>query len=282
MLRWVHQRLKNPRAALREHLGHYELPSFPRLALDAARKLRDPNIPIAEIGELLAQDPGLSASLLRLTNSPAYGLRSEVRNVEHAVALLGRGQTESAVLAAATRHALPVRRRRGFDPVDFWRAAARRAMAAKALADVLHPGTASETFTASLLQDMAVPVLCDSHGERYGALLERWADGGEVLSDLERSELGVDHAQVGGWISQEWSFPARITDAIGAHHEFRATDSIPPAIGLVAPLRGSADEAMVEHVVEIACREFTLPQEQIRSLLAVAFESADRLAEQLV
>ena len=99
------------------------------------------------------------AQALQIPSHEAFALRHKVRGVHHAVSLLGRSQLESMLISMAVRDTLPNSAKRGFEPRRFWTTSARRACTAAALADRIDPSTRSESFTASLLQDMAVPVL---------------------------------------------------------------------------------------------------------------------------
>ena len=278
MLSWFKKRSRDPKQAIKEALGDYELPTFPAVVTETLAKLRDPNADLKQIAATLAADPGTSAKVLGLANSPAYALRNEVRNLDHAVALLGRGQTESLLLAVAAREALPQHSLSGYDPRGFWRAAACRATAATALAARLHPATKSECFTAALLQDMAIPLLRQQRGELYGEVLERWHAGEAELADLEHEELGLDHAEVAGWMCRAWQFPYLIADAIGAHHEDASSaHEVPPAVQLVAPL-GDEDEQSRRQVAEEVSRRYGLAHDEVLELLDRAFENASSLS----
>ena len=164
-------RQQDPRENLVQALGEQELPSFPALVWTVLEKLRAPEGSLQEVGRLLAADPGLSVRLLRTVNAAGTGLRRQVNNVPHAVMLLGRRQVEAMVLAVAVRDALPVHGDGGFDSTAFWQTAAHRAVSSYALARVVEPAIAELSFTAALLQDMALPLLTQRRPESYARLV---------------------------------------------------------------------------------------------------------------
>lgn len=51
--------------------------------------LRSPYAEIAEIVELVAIDPGLTSSVVRLANSPYYGCKDKIDRIENAVERIG-------------------------------------------------------------------------------------------------------------------------------------------------------------------------------------------------
>ncbi|MDD9946074.1 MAG: HDOD domain-containing protein [Myxococcales bacterium] len=278
MLNFLRKKQAGPLQCLKDALGDQVLPSFSALIHEALRALRDPRSKNSEIGRLLCRDPGISVRLLQITNSPAYGLRTPVRNVEHAVGLLGRAQTESLLLAVSVGNALPSTPGRGYVPARFWEAAARRAATARVLANELHPATRSESFTASLLQDMAIPVLHRAQGDAYGEVLEAWHEGTEELGDLERSCFGWDHAEVAGLMCVQWHFPDLLAIAINQHHETELDQAVPPAVALAAFLKESMVEPGVEQIVETVNSRFGVSRDRTTALLEQAFGEAQEVA----
>lgn len=276
MFGWLSKWKNDPKRLIRDAVGRHELPSFPKNVLDALRHLRDPQAGIGAAADAIAKDPGSTARLLAVVNSPAYGLRHQVKNVHQAASLLGRNQVESLLLAAAARERLRVPETRGHEPARFWRAAARRGALARHLASEIQPATKSESFTASLLQDMAVPLLAHEKGDRYQAILEAWLAGEECLATMERGEFGWDHGAVAGAMADTWSFPRAITAAIGAHHGEEEPD-VPIAVRLVADLREDDDPDVVDALVSEAEARFGVPADRTVAMIAKAEDEAAEL-----
>lgn len=206
-------------AGVERLLDGYELPSFPHVVTDALARLGDPDVAMSDVADGLETDPGLSVKLLGLANSASIGLRKPVDSLRQAVAMLGRNQVESILISTAARASIPAPVSPVFDSGRFWRAAASRAVVAAAISAEVEPGRRSETFTAALLQDMALPVLID-HVDGYAALLARHYDG-EVL-DLTAAEtdaFGWDHAMVATRMGTMWGLPDSLLEAIAGHHD---------------------------------------------------------------
>lgn len=238
---------KDPTAELRSMVGAFELPTFSGVAVSTLTLLREEG-DMALIAEQLMADPGLTVRMLRTVNSAAFGMRQEVTNLQHAVSLLGRARVEALVLAAAVGDALPPMQ--GVDGRAFWHTSARRACLAKGIAAQLHPASSFESFTAGLLQDMAIPLLEQSHPGRYAALFAEAQSNPDVsLQALEREAFGFDHAQVGAVMAESWDLPEGLITAIAGHHEDGR--GAPHAVEAVARVRhGDGDpelEALRSH-----------------------------------
>ena len=145
---------KDPRRALKKVIEGHSLPSFPEIAVKALRLMRSESAAAAAVAETISFDPGLSVRILATVNSAAFALRRKVTNLRQAVALLGMSQLESLVISSAVDDTLPSAETRGYEQMRFWRASARRASAARMLADLLHPESSVEAFTAALLANL--------------------------------------------------------------------------------------------------------------------------------
>ena len=283
MLRLFARTKTDPATELKAILDGYELPTFPGIYLEALQQVRDEGSSTATLADLLSSDPGLTMRLLRTVNSAAFGMRSSIKSVHHAVSMLGRGHLESMLISLASHSALPSDPCAGFEPERFWKTAARRAGTARALADRVDPSVRSECFTAALLQDMAIPVLCDRKGRSYAPLIERWHNGDGELQVMEREEFGWDHAQVAALMCNEWGFPESIAEAIASHHGSDNPDvrQLPPVT--LSGLIGEVDEERgVEELVEQAHATMGLDRDQVRELVHESFRSAEEIAEQFV
>lgn len=256
-------------------IGDFELPSFPAVTMRALEAARNPEVTTSTIADIVATDPGLTTRLLNTVNSAAFALRHEVRSVHHAISMLGRNQLESILIAVAVGGALPGSPAPGFEATRFWRTAAQRAALASSLADRLDPARKSESFTAALLQDMALPLLAHHRGEDYGPLLLQWHNGQEDLVQLEREAFDWDHAVIGEAMCARWKFPAGLAEAIAGHHE----DEIGiPAVDLVAVLREVDVEYGLDQLVERAKSTFGLSEDETSKLVHESFETANGMA----
>jgi HD-like signal output (HDOD) protein len=278
MFSFLKKKKQDPKAQLRKVLGDYELPSFPGVVLDALAELRNPDGSSRTVARIVATDPKLTIRVLKLVNSGAGAVR-RIDNVQQAVALAGSSNLESVLLAAGVRSSLPSSSAPGFDAARFWHAAARRASTARGYAQILHPATAMQSFTASLLQDMAVPMLAHRRPDDYGRILEAWHGGEGDLDELEQSDLGWHHGEVATWLCDEWSLPEGLAQIIGDHHDDAGV--APAGVALVSRLRETEENPGIDEMVAFAEERFGVAPDQSVAIVHDAFDEAGKLAKQL-
>ena len=183
----------------------------------AASKLYSLNEETADlrrISNLIAVDPALAAMLLRLVNSPLFGVRYPVTGVLQAVALLGLDR----VRALATTAALQLFMNKAAASMALrrcWRHSvacglATREMAAKTGFDL------DAAYTAGLLHDIGRFAMLSCWPSKYPQLLAA-CEPGELMM-RERELTGVTHTEAGGFLLQHWGLPLELAAVAREHH----------------------------------------------------------------
>ena len=69
---------------------------------------------------------------------------------------------------------------------------------------------------AGLLHNIGSLGLFVAHPRTYAALLA--GARGDCLLEKERSVLGIDHCEAGGWLASNWGFPDELRRVVVSHH----------------------------------------------------------------
>jgi putative nucleotidyltransferase with HDIG domain len=199
-----------------------QVKSFPGMPVTAAKLLpllRDPDASMARIEDLIKYDPGLTANLLKLSNSAYFGLPTRISSVRQAILLMGRKRLLQLVttmcMSGLMKKAVP-----GYDLPrgGLWRHSVTTAVAADRLVQSLKITQADEAFTAALLHDIGKMVLGDYVREDLPSIQQMVAKG--ISFDVaEYMVLGTTHSDLGARILQNWSMPAELVNAVAWHHD---------------------------------------------------------------
>lgn len=192
--------------------------SPPDVCLKVNALLQDDRASIEDFAAVVIRDPGLTARLLRLVNSPYYGMPSRVDTVSRAVMLIGMAELQKLVCSICAVETFSRLSSAVTNMNSFWRHGVYTGLMGQAIAKrmrVLHP---ERLFVAGLLHDIGTLLI----NRRYPEIAEetiRASRGDEhMLRALEQQELGFDHSQLGGMMLTNWRLPVTIADAIGWHH----------------------------------------------------------------
>ena len=208
-------------------------PSIPGSALRLLELVDQADAPIQEIEDVLRLDPGLTANVLKLTNSAFFGLPSKVGSVKRAVMLLGMKKLKQLVMASCL-NAVMDKDIPGYDlPAgELWRHSIAVSVAAEGLVRELGTASGDDIFTAALLHDVGKLVLGHFIDGDYAAL-ESAAGSSVSFEVAEREVLGTDHAEVGARILEQWSLPAELVHAVRWHHNPEMAADILPVTDIV-------------------------------------------------
>jgi len=220
-----------------------QVKSFPPIPGEAAKLLgllRDPEASVSQVEAVLRNDPGLTANVLKLTNSAYFGLSAKIGSVRQAVVLLGSRRLLPLVLASCT-HAVLNKDVRGYElsPGELWRHSIAVSVAAEILVRELKLPDADIVFTAALLHDVGKLVLGEFVEDEL-AKIDRAAAEGIPFEEAEQAVLGTNHAEVGARILRQWSLPEEIVAAARWHHAPETDCRRNPAVDVV-------------HVADVLC-----------------------------
>ncbi|WP_435103900.1 HDOD domain-containing protein [Arhodomonas sp. AD133] len=199
-----------------------ELVSLPRAWHRISEMLDDDRYGAADMASVVAADPGLTARLLRLVNSPFYGLPRRVDTVSLAVSILGARALHNVVLTTSVASAFDRIDTRLVDVADFWHHSVYCGLMARLLSQRLQRGDAEQAFTGGLLHDIGKLAIYQIRPEAASEILRRLADNEAeqplTFRDLELEILGFDHATVGAALLRQWHLPTVYRDIVGYHH----------------------------------------------------------------
>ena len=196
--------------------------SFPGMPTTAAKLLpllESDDSTAAEIESILKYDPGLTANILKLTNSAYFGIPTRISSVRQAIVMLGWKRLLQVVMTICMspimNKAIP-----GYDMPRgaLWQHSIAVSVAAEILVQALKIPDVDEVFTAALLHDVGKLILGGFVKEDLRQI-EDMVNKGITFDVAEFMVLGTNHAEIGGQILDKWSFPAELVSAVQWHHD---------------------------------------------------------------
>lgn len=223
-----------------------ELPAIPSVVLNAMSLLNDPSVTVKKIQEQILMDQGLTAYILKIANSPLYGLRKEVSTVSYAINLMGYNTTKSILMAYLTKN---IYNQSGSKFIHnlLWKHSLCTAVIAKELANNVSNINSEEVFIAALLHDIGKAVLLKNRPKDFQEIVERVLNDGCVMIHEERKVLGFTHVEVGYLIMKNWRFSEGIVEALVYHHnlqDYYGNNRMVPIVSLANKLSGRVGYAV--------------------------------------
>jgi putative nucleotidyltransferase with HDIG domain len=199
------------------------LPTLPIVALRIGEVVHSKNASVQQVAEILRSDPATSAKLLRLVNSPYFGIPGGVSDVARAIPFVGFNTLYQLVLSISVLETLRVGDA-ALDPRALWTHSLTVATAARELAHEVRFADPGACFTAGLLHDMGKIALAKLDPDKVAATFATMRSDGVSLEIAERQHGLTPHDRIGSRLARLWKFPASLTTPIEHHHQIHRTE----------------------------------------------------------
>jgi putative nucleotidyltransferase with HDIG domain len=211
-----------------------QLPSPPAIYFRLMQELARPDATTERIGQIIAQDPSLTAKLLQLANSAFFAVSQPVVSVPDAVQIIGFNMVRSLSLSLGLYASLNGEAVGEYNSDRLYlHSLATGLLAQKILSEEgADSATVDAAFTAGVLHDTGKLVLASALPELYRRAIQLAADELIPQWQAEANVFGVSHAEVGAYLLGLWGLPPAIVEAVAWHHQPRRRE--PATLGALA------------------------------------------------
>ena len=210
---------------IQQALQGISVPPQPQIMVDLQMEQYMPDPDLEVIARLIAQDPGLSGALLKIVNSPYYGLTNKIASIQRAVNLLGSRSIINLINAQSIKGEMNDETIVTLN--RFWDTAQDVAMTCLTLAKRTGAQAVDEAYALGLFHDCGVPLMLKRFPNYMSVLEEAYGNAGadSRVVDTENNAFNTNHAVVGYYTAKSWRLPEHVTDAIANHHNALAVFS---------------------------------------------------------
>jgi len=202
--------------------GLSHLPTLPSIYLEILAEL-DAELGSADrLSAIIEKDIGITAQLLKLTNSAYFNLPQHSTNVKQAINVLGFDNVRATVLLAGVFEQFKTV---GSEMISVVDRLAQRSLVIGIIARAIarherwNPEMADQAFCAGLLAHVGTLVLIANDGNGFKEGMKLVEDGDAPLIDLEEKRFGASHPQLGAYLLGLWGFTDPIVEAVAFHHQ---------------------------------------------------------------
>lgn len=256
------------------------LPSLSPLTLQLLRLSSEEDCSLADMAELIEQDPSLTVRILRLANSAFFRSRYPTVSVQNAVLRIGISQTRLLALSLSMKDTFPMGKVGAADYRYYWRLSLYQGLIARLLAK---QEEAEEAFTAGFTLEIGLLVFLNAFLSSEDAAEVPWYPLSSLL-EWESRTYGVNHREIGELLLTHWGFPSRLVLCQHSHRFGHSATQLPPLARLCAI--ASQLSAFIclskPHLPEVLMtmeEGFGLPPAVIADVVTLATMKVDSIAE---
>lgn len=247
------------------YLRTTKLPVMPEVATALIDSLNNPDAGRTVVCNIIAKDPALTATLIRMANSAIFGLSRSVSSLDSAINVVGMSQIRARALSICMGNMFPMPA--SLYRLDYWRNSMVCAGYAKWLAGSIGLDE-NEVWLTGVMLRLGEIIM----GQKDPALLaqiemkpcapgERWT--------REKALTNFDEGQIMAEVARRWDFPETVVAALSASAAPMAAVPFSPQAGVVhlASLLAEQNSAVVDlgqllPVVLVQALQLDLPKLQ--------------------
>jgi len=180
-------------------------------------KINDCQADLQKIGEVIATDLGVSAAVIKVVNSPVFGLPKKISSIPQAVVMLGVERIIAILKTLLLRKTMSSLETK-MDLSLFWDLSHKVAVVSSTICRQLNLALADDAYTLGLFHNCGIPILALQY-DNYQEIIEYSysREDGRITSE-EFATFGVHHAAAGYRVARVWNLPKILCLAVKHHH----------------------------------------------------------------
>lgn len=205
-----------------ELLKSIGIPSQPRVLSDINRELDKEDPDFRAITGIISRDVAMSAKLLKVCNSPYFGLRQKADNIGAALNVLGLRNFKNVVFASALRDTMNNKNIRkedfeAFSDHSLFVAKVAQNIVLRLSREIKSKIDGNHAYMCGLFHDCAIPLLTNKFKDYFQQMIEGMKTHDSVI-DLEENLFHSNHCLAGYFVAKSWQLPMALCIAIQNHH----------------------------------------------------------------
>jgi len=208
-----------------------QLASFPDIYFKIRQVLDSATSSTAQVADVISKDTSLTAKLLKLVNSPFYGLPQRIDSISRAVMVIGGQEISTLALGISAINAFKDIPTELINMRTFWEHSVAVGALAQVLGKAIRHGAAERLFVAGILHDIGRLIIFKKLPHAAVETIYYARANQTPMVTAEQDVLGFTHPQVGGLLLRAWKFPEPLVAIVACHHNpLACPDNVEPAI----------------------------------------------------
>lgn len=172
------------------------------------------DVNIADLEDIILHDPAMTAKMLKIVNSPYYGLSNKVDSISGAIKMLGLDELRNLVMEVSVASQFENIPSDLVDMDAYWYHSVVRGVLAKILAKHFKFEHYERLYIAGLLSGIGKLVLFTQFPEQSKQVLGLQDQSDEAVFAMEKKLFGFGYAELSAELLKSWKLPAEIWQTI--------------------------------------------------------------------
>lgn len=195
------------------------LPTLPTIYSQLSQAMDDPSATSEKIAKIISSDQASAFKVLKVANSPLYGLHGKIDSISQALIYLGHNEVKDIVFALSVMKMFSKDKNiRGLRPVDLWAHSIGVGVITRNIGLAIGEKNVENYFLAGVFHDIGKIIFLEFAVKEYQNVIDMVTEKKCPIKDAEKEIFGIDHADAGQILANKWRIPQNIQDIILNHH----------------------------------------------------------------
>lgn len=216
---YLHQLIMSPNAR-RILMEVGTIPSIPLLLQEIMIAVEDESCSLNDIAKMISQDMGMSVNILRLVNSPYFGLPNEIVSIEQAVSLLGLEIIKTLIISVHFFESFKTPHEAELD--ELLNHSLNTANFCKKIFTSMKRNReeSDRAFITGFMHDLGKLILMSYFPQKYSKFIAKLSEkenSADTIS-IEQAFFEANHGEIGAFLLGLWGFKDETIEAVAFHH----------------------------------------------------------------
>lgn len=215
--------------------------TLPHIAIRLTKLISDENSTVRDFDKMIKMDPTLVLRILRVANSPYYGLRQKVNSISRAVVIIGINNLRNMIVTEALKDIFKESESKdNFSRNRLWLHCAAVSICSQMIMERIFGQNGENVFLCGILHDIGMIVEDQTAHDLFSQVCKTYNDNSRPITDYEKEIIGTDHCEIGHLLAKDWLLPVEVQEGIQMHHNL---------LDNVSPLSVTGVIQMAEYIV---------------------------------
>ena len=202
--------------------------TLPHITIQLSKLISDENSTMQDFEKMIKMDPTLVLRLLRVANSPYYGLRHKVNSISRAVVVIGINNLRNMIVTEGLKKIFKDKKSESaFSRNRLWLHCAAVSICSQMIMERIFGLNGEDAFLCGILHDIGMIVEDQTAPDLFYRVCNTYDENSMPITDCEKEIIGTDHCEIGHLLAKDWQLPVEVQEGIQHHHKI--LDQVSPS-----------------------------------------------------
>lgn len=194
-----------------------DFPTLPSVYIKVNEIINKEDTAAEDVAKIIIKDQATTIKILKLANSPVFGLASKVDNIAKAIVYIGMKEVRNIVMAISVMKTFGTENEEQNRIIGFWQHAIATGVISRLLSQKLKLMNVENYFIAGVLHDIGKLFFYKVFKKIYLDLVAKLKDEKGLLTNYELNKFSLDHCEAGYLLGKHWQLPDMLLNSIRYH-----------------------------------------------------------------